>query len=339
MKLLRDLVLIELEEAVVEKKTNSGIILLEANTDRYQINDDESLVQDLINRPKTNKGKLLSKGRWVDRFEIGDTLIYRKDTETHIIEVDGKSCAIVKNDNILCSVKDGVFIPNEHYVLVEISKAARESLFSRKVVTDAGEVVTLFIADDKQGTATAESDSSKFVNCGNVLSAGSGVIGVVPGDLALISYICDNDQTVIVGYKGENKIIAVRGVTSRHKNTKVVKGEKGREQIAWREHDYIDMSDVYGVVRGNKVIAIEPFVFLEHESTTVMKVSKSGILHEEKEKILHRKVLSVSEQTQDLFRVKAGDTVVVDDFDIFDIEFSGRKVSCMNDVDIFLKKR
>ena len=339
MKLLRDLLLIELEEAVIEKKTNTGIILLQANSDRYQINDDESLVQDLLNRPTTNKGKLLSKGRWVDDFNIGDTLIYRKDTEVSIIEWNGKKCAIVKNDNVLCSVESGVYKANGHYVLVEITKAAREALFSKKVVTDTGEIVTLFIADDKQGSAETVEDVSRFVNCGWVLNVGNQIRNVLPGDLALISYICDNDASVIVGYNGEDKVIAVRGLTTRHKDTKIVKGERGREQTAWSENDYIDLSDVYGVVRGEKVIAIEPFVFLEHESNVVMKVSKSGILHEEQEKILHRKILSVSEETQSLFRVKAGDTVVVDDFDIFDIDFAGRKVSCMNDVDIFLKKR
>ena len=86
MKLLRDLILIKQEDAVTEKKTESGLILLSTQSNLYQIGDDESKVKDLIYRPKMNKGEILEVGNGCSFFKKGDTVIYRKETESYILD-------------------------------------------------------------------------------------------------------------------------------------------------------------------------------------------------------------------------------------------------------------
>jgi len=336
MQPLRDLVLIELEDAVKEEKRASGIILLTTENNRYQIGDEESILQDLISKPKMNKGKILSVGRFCDCFGVGCTVIYKKHSETSIIDVDGKRCALVKEGNILCSIVENGYRVHDDYVLVKITKEARLALFNKKVKCHDGTEVLLFIAGDK---GKDDEDSSKyFVSCGDIVSVGENVKDVKIGDLGLLNYLCDNDDSIIVGYEGEDKIIAVRAVTTRHKSDNVFYGQgKTRDQKVWEIGEYDEMASLYGVVSENKLVAVEPYVFLKHEETKVMKVAAGGIIYEEDEKIIKREVLAASETTKQNYQIGEGDTVILDDFDVFMIEFNGNKISAVNDCDILYK--
>lgn len=112
-----------------------------------------------------------------------------------------------------------------------------------------------------------------------------------------------------------------------------------RDRIVFEKGDYDELSSLYGVVRDSQLIAIEPYVFLQHEETKVMKVGDGGVIYEEDEKIISRKVLSVSQQSKDMLNVSAGDTVVCDDFDLFNISFGDKKISAVNDIDILYHKK
>lgn len=336
MKPLRDLVLIELEDAVKEEKRPSGIILLSTENNRYQIGDAESVLQDLISKPKMNKGKILSIGRFCDCFSVWETVIYKKDSETSIIDVDGKRCALVKEGSVLCGVTENGYKVHDDFVLVKITKEAREALFNKKIKRHDGTEVLLFIAGDKG--KEDESSSKYFVSCGEIISVGGNVEGVKSGDLGLLNYLCDNDDSIIVGYDGEDKIIAVRAITTRHKDENVFYGNgRSRDQKVWEAGEYDEMSSLYGAVSGNELIAIEPFVFLRHEETKVMKVGTGGIIFEEDEKIIKREVLAASKISKQNYQIGSGDTVIVDDFDVFMIEYNGNKISAVNDCDILYK--
>lgn len=336
MKPLRDLLLIELEDSVKEELRPSGIILLSTQNNLYQIGDEESILQDLISKPKMNKGKVVAIGERCSYFVHGNTVIYKKNSEISILDVDGWRCGLVKQDDILVTLENGEYIPNPDYLLVKITKGARLSLFNKKIKRDDGTEVLLFISADK---GVNDEDSSKyFVSCGEVVKVGKNVSHAKKGDMALISYLCDNDSSIIVGYEGEDKIISVKAVTTRHKSDNVFHGNgRVRDQKVWGVGEYDEMSSVYGIVSGNSLIPIEPFVFLEHEETKVMKVGGSGIIFEEDEKIITRKVLAVSPESNYNYGVSAGDKVIVDDFDVFLIEYNGNKISAVNDCDIMYK--
>lgn len=352
MKMLFDNVLIKQEDAVKETKTKSGIFLLSTDNDRYQINDHESILQDLIKKPKTNKGSVVNTGSRCYFYSESDTVIYKKNTEIAFVEADNEMCAVVKEKDILVKVIGRCFFVHPDYVLIKITKEAREALYNKKIKKEDGEEVLLFIQGDK-GKDDADANSI-FVGSGEVVSVGENIKNIQKGDLGLISYLCDNDESIIVGYEGEDKIIAVKAITTRHSkklmsyaSRRPVKDGKGnpvfkdgklqtynRDRIVFDKGDYEELSSLYGVVRGSELIPIEPYVFLQHEETKVMKVGKGGILHEEDEKIIKRKVLSSSKDTIERVNVKAGNVILCDDFDIFNIEFQGKKISAINDVDI-----
>lgn len=336
MKPLRDLLLIELEDSVKEEVRPSGIILLSTSNNLYQIGDEESVLQDLIKRPKMNKGKVIATGERCTYFSTGNTVIYKKGTEATIIENGGNQCALVKQDNVLVVFNGNEYLPHPDYILVKITKEAREALYNKKIKRDDGTEVLLFISADK---GVDDEDSSKyFVSSGEIVKAGVNVKYVKEGDLALISYLCDNDNTIIVGYDGDDKIIAVRAITTRHSTDNVFYGHgKVRDQIVWQKGEYEELASVYGVVSGEMLIPIEPYVFLEHEETKVMKIGGGGIIYEEDEKIIKRQVLATSQESNYHYGVCQGDTVVVDDFDVFTIEFNGNKISAINDCDIMYK--
>lgn len=332
MQTLRDLVLIELEDSVIETKRESGIILLSTQNNLYQIGDEESMLKDLISKPKMNKGTILSVGSMCSYFKEKQNVVYRKDTEQSIIDVEGKRCAIVRHKDILVmSDYSGL---NPDYVLVKITKAARESLFNKVVTRDDGERINLFVAAEKEMDDVSANEY--FVSSGEIVAVGDNIKEVSVGDIGLLSYLCDNDQSIIVGYDGLDKIIAVQAVTTRHTSDNIVYSNQQvkRTQTVWSKGDYEEMSSLYGVVNGEKLIPIEPYVFLNHEITKVMKVGRGGVIYEEDEKIIKRKVLAVSNGTSEIYGVNNGDVTTVFDFDVFDICFNGNKISAINDVDI-----
>ena len=215
MQAINNYVIIELENAVKEEVRPSGIVLLSTENDRYNFNDEDSMLLDLMYQPKTNKGEVVSFGNKCNFVSKGDTVIFKKKTDIHIIEIEGKKCAIVEHDNILARVTKKGFEPNNKYCLVKIKKEDRESLFSKKITTDNGEIITLLTGQDK-GEGDTES-SSNYVSNGIIVAVGKFVIDVKVGDLGLIEYTCDNDESIIDGYDGEDKIIAVLSVSETHK--------------------------------------------------------------------------------------------------------------------------
>lgn len=351
MKVLFDNVLIKQEDAVKETTTASGILLLSTENDRYQINDHESILQDLIKKPKTNKGVIVTCGTSCKSYSDNDTVIYKKNCEIAFVD-EG---VIVNEGNVLAKVVVGQFIPHPDYVLVKITKEAREALFNKKIKKDNGEEVELFIRGDK-GKEDADSNSI-FVGSGDVTAVGGNIKNIKKGDLALISYLCDNDESIIVGYEGEDKIIAVKAITTRHEKKQMsyasrrpVLDSKGKpvykngiaqtynkDRIICEKGDYDELSSLYGVVRGEELIAIEPYCFLQHEDTKIMKVAGNGILYEEDEKIIKRKLLAVSKESQERYGVKTGIEIICDDFDVFNMEYNGQKISAINDQDILFK--
>lgn len=354
IKPLRDLFLIQQEDAVRETKTASGILLLSTDNDRYQLGDggQEAMLQDLIKKPKTNKGVVLVTGEKCGFIKKGDTVIYKKGSEICPVLDGEESRTLLSESSVLVKCVGDGYVPHPDYVLVVISKEARESLYNKKIKRNDGTEVLLFIGGDK-GKEDADYNSV-FVGTGEIEAVGSNIKNIKKGDTALLSYLCDNDEGIIVGYKNGNKIIAVKAVTTRHTERAMSyasrrpaldsKGKKvykegvlqtyNRDRIIFEKDDYEELSSLYGVVSGSDLIAIEPYCMLQHKETKIMKVGNSGVLFEEDEKIIERKVLAASEESKKRIGVENGDTIIADDFDLFNIEFAGKIISCVNDIDI-----
>lgn len=352
MQPLRDLILIKQEDAVKETKTASGLVLLSTDNNRFQINDQESMLQELIKKPKTNKGEVIEVGNSAQYFQKTDVVIYKKNTESSDIEYDGSICVFVNEKDILVKCTMQGFSVHPDFVLVKITKESREALYNKKIKRHDGEEVLLFIGGDK-GPDDADSNSI-FVGSGEIVAVGKNAKDLKCGDVALISYLCDNDDSIIVGYEGEDKLIAVKAVTTRHKEKRIayasrrpVLDSKGnpvykngkaqtysKDTIIFEKGDYDELSSLYGAVRGDELITISPYCFLEHKETKVMKVGGGGVIFEEDEKIITRKILSVSQETKELIGVEVGSIVIGDDYDFFTLQFGDKKISAVNDIDI-----
>lgn len=352
MKPLRDLIFIQQEDSVKETVTPGGIVLLSTQNNRFQIGDQETVLQELIKKPKTNKGKVLAIGNSCKIYKEGDTVIYKKKAEVANVDHEGVVGIMVNENDVLVSCIGNSFNVHPDFVLIKIKREEREALYNKKIRRDDGEEVVLFIQGDK-GKDDADANSI-FVGFGEITAVGKNLKNIEKGDIGLISYLCDNDESIIVGYDGMDKIIAVKAITTRHKeklmsyaSRKPVLDNKGkqvykdgklqvynRDRIVFEKDDYDELSSLYGVVRGRELISIEPYCFLEHKETKVMKVGRGGIITEEDEKIIQRKLLSVSRETEGRLNISGSEIVICDDFDIFVVQVGGSKISCINDVDI-----
>lgn len=352
-KPLRDLVLIEQEEVVTEEKRNSGIVLLKSSFNLYGWDDEGAKEQDLIEKKKQNKGTILSHGSTCSFFKDGDSVIYKKQTEHKKFLHDGKECVLVSESDILCKETIDGLICHPDHLIIKISRESRDAVFTKKIKRDDGSVVDLFMYNPTAGKDN-EAHNRHFVASGLVAGVGANITKAKEGDIAILDYMLDNDDDIIVGYDGQDKLIVANPGTKYLKSEEWVyanrRTEKDPKKNSYgqllcphdiqvgKPEDYENMAQVLGVLRGDELISFDPYLFLAHEETLIQKVSAAGILYSEDEKILTRQVLASSEESQLKFGVKAGMTIIVDDFDIFDIYFEGKKISAVNDVDVIMVK-
>jgi co-chaperonin GroES (HSP10) len=341
MKPLRNGVLIERKQLVSEEKRDSGIILLKSDFNLYQFDNDNQRATDIISKKKQNTGTVIAKGDDCFFVNIGDEVIYKKNSEqanAQSLFYEGRDCVLVAEENILSREINGLNEVHPNCIVVKITKESRESLFTKRIKKDNGEWIDLIVTIPPEDDA--ENHSQFFVTAGEVVCVGKNITTVQSGDIALCDYRVDNDESIIVGYEGYDKLIAVVSVTTRHTDDLVVHADRKtrRTQQVWCKGDYKDLSFLIGVLRGDRLIPIEPYVFLEHKDTVVDMKTPSGIEYKVDEKILHRKVLAVSTESQNNFGIEAGKTILIDDFDCFDIFVEGRKITAFNDVDIIAFK-
>lgn len=313
-------------------KRKRGLIDTIDSTENKRIYEEK--VRRIIDHKKGNYGKIIICGEGCKYFKEGDFVFYRGQTEVFKYNKDDKEYVIVMEKHILSKKENEKYIPHPDFVLVKITKESRESLFTKKIKRDDGSEVSLFITVDEDKIQDRKSEI--FVSAGEIVTVGENVKDVFPNDVALLHYLLDNNDDIIIGYDGPDKLIIVDAITTRHEEDNVVYSNRksNRDQIVWNKGDYDNLSSLIGVVRNNELIPREPFVFLEHKETVVGKVTRSGILYYDKEVVLEREVLAISSESVNEYQVNKGMKVLVNDFDTFSVKIGDQKVSCVNDIDI-----
>lgn len=225
-------------------------------------------------------------------------------------------------------------------ILVKISNEEREKLFKKKIRRDDGTEVELFINVPATDHAD-ERTHSLFVNTGIVMGVGDDVEGIKVGDIAILDFQVSNLISNFVYKDGDDDVFWINATTTYHTSDMVAYANRRspKDQIVHKRGDYDELSMLLGVVRGDKFYAREPYVFLNHESNSVTMVGAGGIIYTQTDKILKRSILSVSDQTALKFRVSNGDTIAVDDRDVFDINLNGKKITAVNDQDMLYVER
>lgn len=222
-------------------------------------------------------------------------------------------------------------------ILVRITKENRESIFSKEIVRNDGTKTKLFI----NVAATDEADERHarlFVQTGIVEAVSDQVKGVQVGDIALLDYqLCNSRSNKF--YQDENGDVFWLNATTTYHDQELVAYQtrrSKRDQIVHSRGDVDELSMLLGVMRGDELIARQPYVFLENLPVTKILTTNSGIVFQETDTILTRKIIAVSKETTAMYNIKAGDTVLVDDHDIFAVEIKkdALKIDCVNDADI-----
>lgn len=305
--------------------TGNDLTLLENN----------SKLKDIIFGRKGNAGEIVELGGSCKYFSASDTVIFKKNSNyNYDLRSEGNDLVFVEEKDILVKKEGDQYFVHPEYIIIKISKESREDVFKRKFKNDKGEDMVLFLP-----TPSHKSDanhSEYFVTCGEVYGVGAKVKNIRAGDIGILSYLCDNDEDIIVGYEGEDKLIVVKPFTTYCEKEVVVYANKRshRDQIVQSVGDYDELSQLIGVIRGEELLAIDPYIFLKHEETIVNKKTPSGVMYTVDEKIIKRQILSISEESQERTGLKKGDFVIMDDFDLFDAKLEDRTISVINDVDI-----
>jgi len=216
-------------------------------------------------------------------------------------------------------------IPHPDKVLIKVTRANWNSIFSKYINTVEGKKVELFT--DIEEEDGYENRFKQNVSVGLIIAVGENINGILKGDMAIIDYAVTGNDDALVGFVKGDKIISIDAVTTYHTEDSTPQ-MNGR--MAYVKGDCDNLSKLLGVVRMGKLIAFAPYVFLQHEKATKLAVSKSGMLHEQTEDICKRKVLASGKGSVS----KEGDTVLIKESDLFSRVIDGKQISVIFETDI-----
>lgn len=235
-------------------------------------------------------------------------------------------------------------------VLIRFTNEAKESIFSKWIQRDDGSKVQLFINVDAD--SGDERKMGLFVQTGIIEDFGKGyyckytgdfmpVKNLQKGDIAIVDYMLCNDESRIF-YKDESgDVFWTNAITTYHEKEEIVYANRRtpRDTIIAKKGDIDVLSALYGVIRGDELIARPPFIFLNHEPNVIQKVTAMHIVYKEEEKVFTRKVLSCSPESTKKYVIENGDEILVRDEDIFSIKLENRKIDCVMDMDVLMGRK
>jgi len=220
--------------------------------------------------------------------------------------------------------------PNK--IIVRIYNVERWGLFNKNIKRVDGTTVVLAIGhewDDER----LDASYAQNVSVGEVMAVGRNMAGSLqPGDLAIIDYLVDTNKDSVVETTKDYRDIIVWGKCLYHEKD-AAKEANGRR--AYYKGEYRKIGQVFGAVRDEKLIAIEPYLFLEHESNVINVFSKKSFYFEETVSVLERKVLASYPGAY----ASSGETIIIQDSDVFERVIDGKTVSTIFNIDIKIKKQ
>lgn len=226
--------------------------------------------------------------------------------------------------------------PLHDRIFVRITKKSREDIYSKEIIRHDGSVTRLW--KTMQATDSIDERASFLnVQTGIVEAVSDRIDWIKPGDIALLNYDVCNSPGRFMRKDGEDEIYFLEAITTYHLDDHVAYQTRKtrRDQIVHQRGEINELSPLLGIMRDDELIANDPYVFFEQQSTTVSKVSPKGILYSEKQKILTRKIIAIGRLSTEKYGIKKGDTVLIDDFDMFPVKLGEEHaVECINDSDV-----
>jgi len=220
--------------------------------------------------------------------------------------------------------------PPPNRVFVKILQQHKDAIFSKMNVRNDGSISELFTEIELE--SNFEASFAQNVHIGEVLNVGGAVKNIKVGDIAIIDYLVDNADEIIIGYEDGNKIVSVIGITEYYDHSQESSNER---RLLYADGDYKEISQIYGVVSNGNLVAIDPFIFVETKDAIQTMITESGIEYEEEFKISKRKVIASYEGAF----ADVNNVLVLKEWDIFDRTINGKKVSIIFNEDIKLKSQ
>ncbi len=167
-------------------------------------------------------------------------------------------------------------------VLIRFTKENRGSIFSKTITREDGSTAQLFLSVD-----TDESDERKsglFVQTGIVEGVSPEVKNILVGDTVIVDYMLCNDHSKLVWSEPNgDQIFWANATTTYHPADEVIYANRRtkHDTVLARKGDIDELSSVYGIIRGDQLIARQPFVFLQHQDNVIKKTTEMKIVYEE----------------------------------------------------------
>ncbi len=241
-------------------------------------------------------------------------------------------------------------------VLVRITKDNRDSIFTKEITRDDGSKVKLFLTVDAKDDEDRKSEL--FVQTGIIEAVGTGeydedgtfieVGDVRVGDIAIVDYqVCNMKDNIYSKDDNGDVVYWIIATTTIHNkdliayaNRKKTDGKRTHisDRAVYKKGDYNDLSMLLGIIRDDKLIPRTPYVFLEHQSITVGKTTKHGIYYEEKNKILKRRILSLSDESANNYSIEEEDNILINNSDVFNVKYYNKTIDVCHDRDIMAKQ-
>lgn len=226
--------------------------------------------------------------------------------------------------------------PHKDKIIIKISAEDREKLFYKNITLPDGSVTKLFVTVDEEEGIDRKSEI--YVQSGEIISVGENVRIFKPGDTAILDYLLDNDPNCVLGWEGQDKYVSVTAHTTYYKEDVHVFGNRkipnSRDTKVAKKGQPWEVSMILGVLRGNDIIANDPYVFLEYRKQGTGK-TKSGIHYKDETPYAITTVLSVSKISTETFGIIKGKPVYVKHSDVFDVKLAdGGIIIACNDEDV-----
>jgi hypothetical protein len=219
-------------------------------------------------------------------------------------------------------------IPAPNRVLIKVTAKQMQDLISKEIVLEDGTKKRLFFEPIlfDQGY---ERRFQQSVSVGEAVGVGVNVQNVEVGDTLILDYLTSNLTDHLIGFFNKDQLISVLAETTYHNTSSVL--INGRR--AWAKGDFDNISMILGVVREDKLIPFDPYIFLEYQSDYLKILSMHGDSIRSKEPVVERVVLG----SPDGCIYKCGERIKIKKDDWFDREINGYKIAICFRQDVICK--
>lgn len=218
--------------------------------------------------------------------------------------------------------------PAPNRVLIRITKQQIEDLISKVIKKDDGSTCRLFF-EPLHFSEGYEKRFQQNVSVGEVIGVGKNVTNIKVGDVAILDYLTSNLSDHLIGYFNGDQLISILANTTYHKNSAPLINARR----AWAKGDFDNISLILGIIREDRLIPIDPYVFVEYESDFLKILNDIGQAVRSTDMVINRTVIAAPDDS--IF--KCGQKIFLRRDDWFYREVAERKIAICFKQDILMK--